>query len=60
MHTRLVEYPDGTFNLEWTDNGGKTWNKEVHRKLWVKKLAEAFVKNLYPKAKFLGTSKQQA
>lgn len=57
MHTRLVEQANGQFKLEWSEDGGKTWNHKTHKNLWVKKLAEAFAKSEYPKAKYIGVSK---
>lgn len=57
MHTRLVEKSDGSFNLEWSEDQGETWNHEIHRKLWVKKLAISFAKSNYPKAKYIGVVK---
>lgn len=57
MQIRLIEKQDGTFNGEWSDDNGKTWNQEIHRKMFLKKLAERHIKGAYPKAKFIGTFK---
>ena len=60
MLTRLVEYADGTFNGEWSEDNGKTWHKEVHRKMFMKKLAERYIKGAYPKARFIGTVQESS
>lgn len=58
MFVRLLEKEDGTFNIQWSNDDGKTWHDEVHRKMFLKKLAERHAKGTYPKAKYLGTVKE--
>lgn len=57
MHTRLIEQVDGSYNIEWSEDKGKVWHPEVHRKIFVQKIAARLAKTLYPKAQYLGTMK---
>ena len=57
MHTRLVEQSDGKLIVHLSEDNGKSWQPQIHKNLWVKKIAEKFIKSEYPKAKFVGVVK---
>lgn len=59
-HTRLLEKRDGTYNVQWSDDGAKSWNDELHRKIFFSKLAKAMATNTYPHAQYIGVIKDLA
>lgn len=57
MHTRLLENKDGSLHIEWSEDGGSSWNQSTARRFWMRKLAEKEAKRLHPGARFIGTMK---
>lgn len=52
-YTRIIKQHDGSFQIKWSEDG-VNFHEEIHRKIFVRSHAVAFVREMYPMAVYQG------